>query len=211
MLAQRTGSADGRDAITGTERAAGWRQGADVEEAWTPFIAQLRDHARAVSNQLATSLLDNHRTLVSRLYRQAEVVIRQHDFDHELTAGTRGRFVGSLASWRIAVAPARAEAEAAVDHANQLIHCYWGAYLRSYREADSAAVLPAGWRPGIAVIDPYWAKPDPLLLLTFRPDGDAEDDEATTRAAHTLRRAMEIISDCRCPICKRSDPGGDGR
>jgi hypothetical protein len=209
LLAQRKGKADGRDAITGP--APGWEQRqADLEEAWTPFIAQVRDEARAVSNQLATALIDDHRALISKLYRQAEVVIRQHDFDHELTAATRGRFIGSLTHCRMAVAPARARAEAAVDYANQLIHCYWGAYLLGYRQADPAAVLPVGWRPGAAVIDPYWAKPDPFLLLTFGLDGEI-DDEATTRAAGTLRRAMEIIANCRCPICKRANPGDDGR
>jgi hypothetical protein len=208
LRALRKGRADGRAAITGP--APGWGQEVTgVEEAWTPFIGETRDKARAASNDLAAWLMDNNRPLVSKIFKQAEVVVWQHDSVKELTPGSRGRFVESLTSWRVAVAPARSRAESAVDRANQLIHCYWGAYLLGYRRAGREAALPAGWRPGTAVIDPYWAKPDPLLLLSFRP-GDDVEDEATTRASGTLRRALEIISDCRCPMCKQPDSGDNG-
>jgi len=199
---------DGRKAITRPVMARG-AHGACPEEAWTPYIAQTRDRARAASNRLVSSLMDHHALLVGKVYRQAAVVERQHDFDRDLTAATRGRFVETLAGWRVAVAPARACAEAAVDRANQLIHCYWGAFLRAYRESNPSAVPPDEWRPGVAVIDPYWAKPDPFLLLRFRADDDAED-EATRRAGRTLGRALEIISDCDCSQCNRPDPEDEG-
>jgi hypothetical protein len=197
------GWSDGRRAIT--VPSGDPPLGGNPEEAWTPFIGHAHDLARAVSNQMAAWLLDQHGVLVRKIYTQAQSVVREHDADGHLTAGSHGRFVESLSAWRVETASARARAEAAADRSNLLIQCYWQGFLAGYarirgRGRGRGANLPpaAGWRPGEAVIDPFWDKPDPLLLLTF---GHADDDQATTDAGRILRRAMDIVANCRCPAC----------
>jgi hypothetical protein len=174
------------------------------DEAWTPFIGEARDVARAASNQLIAWLLDQNQNLIRKIYKQADTVVREHDVEHDLTDGTRGRFVSSVSTWRAAATATRARAEAAVDHANQLIHCYWRAFLRSGPKQQPP---PPGWQPGLAVADPVWAKADLLLLLTY---GDQVDDEATAHAGHVLRRALQIIADTGRPP-GRPNPTGDER
>ena len=183
--------------------AAGSGQGpaAHSEEAWTPFIDQARDRARATSNQMIAWFLNSNKDLARTIYRQAEIVVRQHAGDGPLD-GARGRFVASLSTWRVDTASARARAEAAVDFANQLIDCYWQAYLVGYL-SETSGNRPASairrWEPGRAAIDPIWNKIDALLLLTY----GGEDDETTSQAGRTLRRALQIVADCTCPKCNK--------
>jgi hypothetical protein len=197
------GWADGRRAITvpPVSDAAG----GSLEEAWTPFIGHAHDLARTTSSQMVTWLFERHASLVQKIYKQAETVVREHDAAGHLTQGARGRFVESLSAWRVTMAAARARAEAASDRSNLVIQSYWQGFLAGYSRARrsrrrSGANLPpaAGWRPGPAVIDPFWDKPDPLLMLGYGP---ADDDQATTDAGRTLRRAMDILANCHCPAC----------
>lgn len=191
MRARHRGRVDGRR-LTLSAPAPG--RSVAAEEAWTPFIAQARDVARATSNQMIAWLLESNGDLVRKTYKQAETVIREHDVARNLTEGARGRFVESLSTWRVAAAAGRARAEAAVDHANLLIHCYWQAFLLGYsrvRRHHPGLPVADRWQPGTAVIDAIWANADALLLLSF---GDQEEDEATTCAGRTLRRALEITA-----------------
>lgn len=196
---QLRGWSDGRRAIT--VPLGNQLPGGRPEEAWTPFIGHAHDLARAASNQMVAWLVDEHSTLMQRIYKRAQSVVREHDADGHLTAGSHGRFVESLSAWRVENASARARAEAAVDRCNLLIQSYWQGFLTGYgRRRGRVTSLPsaAGWWPGAAVIDPFWDKPDPLLLLTY---GRADDDQATTDAGRVLRRAMDIVANCRCPAC----------
>jgi hypothetical protein len=198
VRARLRGWLDGRRMITAP---SGYRTpGGGQEEAWTPFIGHAHDLARATSNQMVTWLLDRHGALVKKIYKQAQSVVREHDADHRLTAGTRGRFSESLSAWRVESASARARAEAATDRSNLLILSYWQGFVTGYTRGRGRGANPsaAGWRPGEATIDPFWDKPDPLLLLTY---GHADDDQATTDAGHDVRRAMDILANCRCPGC----------
>jgi hypothetical protein len=199
------GWSDGRRVITvpsGNQPLNG-----NPEEAWTPFIGHAHDLARAASNQMVTWLLERHGALVQKIYKQAQTVVREHDTDGHPTAGSHGRLVESLSAWRVETAAARARAEAAADRSNLLIQSYWQGFRTGYARASSrgrvggrGANLSAtvDWRPGKAVIDPFWDKPDPLLLLTY---GTADDDQATTDASRILLRAMDIMANCRCPAC----------
>jgi hypothetical protein len=196
--ARLQGQFDGRRMITAP---SGQRPpGGDQEEAWTPFIGHAHDLARATSNQMVAWLLERHGALVQKIYKQAQSVVREHDRDHHLTTGSRGRFDESLTAWRVQSAAARARAAAAADRSNLLIHSYWQGFLTGYTRGRGRGANPSavGWRPGETVIDPFWDKPDPLLLLTY---GHADDDQATTDAGRIVRRAMDILANCRCAAC----------
>ena len=198
--ARLRGRLDGRRPVTAP--SGHQPPGAGPEEAWTPFIGHAHDLARAASSQMVTWLLERHGALIRKIYKQAQSVVREHDTDGHLTPGTRGRFNESLGHWRVESAAARARAEAAVDRSNLLIDCYWQGFLAGYdrsRERGRGTSPPgADWKPGRTVIDPFWDKPDPLLLLTY---GQADGDQATTDAGRVLRRAMDILANCRCPQC----------
>jgi hypothetical protein len=197
--ARLRGRFDGRRVITAP--AGNQSAGRSLEEAWTPYIGHAHDLARAASNQMVTWLLERHGALVKKLYRQAQTVVREHDADGHLTAGTRGRFQDSLSAWRVESAAARARAEAATDRSNLLIDCYWQGFLTGYARGRRTSSPAVGWQPGKAAIDPFWDKPDPLLLLTY---GQADGDQATADAGRILRRAMDILANCRCPGCVAS-------
>jgi hypothetical protein len=159
-------------------------------EAWTAFIELAHNHAEATSNQLIAGLMEGHLRKVGRVYRQADVVCRQL-VEGEVSASAVGRFVSEFNDWRAIVGVCRAQAEAAVSYANQVIDHYWMAVVRSHRRRFGATAECARLRPPRAVIDPVWNKPDTFLLMRFGPDGD---DETTALAARTLACAIELVA-----------------
>jgi hypothetical protein len=192
MHARWRGRLDGRNAVTVP---------ADPAKAWTPFIDGACHSAGKVSNQTQVRLLTTRKELVTAIYREAGSVVRQHDGMGILTEGTRGRLIVSLTEWRAEAASAKVLAEAAVNSANQLIACYWQAYLLGYASGgdNGGRPLPRVWRPVDAELDPIWDKIDALLMLSY----GTKEDEATRKAGHILSRALDIIAYCECAICRK--------
>ncbi|GII61466.1 hypothetical protein Skr01_15510 [Sphaerisporangium krabiense] len=180
--AARMGRRDGRRSIPPIPGSG--------EAVATAYSRQLEHRAHRASKQIQVRLRREGVKHVMLVHGLAETLLVNHRLRGEVGEGDAARFLRALTRWTATVEQGRRRAQAAADHANQLLHWYWTHVMQEHPAAAKAVrSLPV---PVAIVPDPIWDKPDVLLFLRVH----ADDELGTARMIRVITRALELTAGC---------------